>query len=75
VPGIIGRVSRTIDRVPACSAESLSVRPSARMFIRVPGLPVDSFLRGNSRQRGAVSVFNPQDSEVPLPPDQLERSW
>jgi hypothetical protein len=50
-------------------AESLRVRPSAYVFGQVPGWPTDSFLEGNSHQCEAVSVFNPQDSEVPLPPD------
>jgi hypothetical protein len=55
-------------RVPGCSAESLGVQLSPWMACRVPGWPVDSFLGGNSYQHEGVSVFNPRDSEVPLPP-------
>jgi hypothetical protein len=68
VPGTIGRV-RTIRQVPACSAESLNVQLSSCVFGRVPGWPTVSFPEGNSRQREATCVFNPRDSEVPLPPD------
>jgi hypothetical protein len=38
------------------------------MFDRVPRWPADSFRGGNSRQREAVSMFNPRGSDVPLPP-------
>jgi hypothetical protein len=47
--------------------ESLLVRSSPYVFGREPGWPTDSFPRGNSHHRDAVSVFNPWDSEVPLP--------
>jgi hypothetical protein len=74
VLGTIGRVPVTIGRVPACSAKSLGVLLSLLMAHRVPGWPIDSFPGINSRQCEAVSVFNPQDSEVPLSPGRLQRS-
>jgi hypothetical protein len=74
VPVTIGRVPRTIGRVPVCSARSLRVRLNPCVFSRVPGWIADSFPRGNSRQREALSVFNPRDSEVPLPPSRLQHS-
>jgi hypothetical protein len=37
------------------------------MARQVPIWHADSFPGGNSRQHEAVSVFNPRDSEVPLP--------
>jgi hypothetical protein len=61
-------------RVPACSAEFLHVRPRPKVFGRVPGWRADSFPDGNSRQREAVSVFNPRDFEVPLPTGRLQCS-
>jgi hypothetical protein len=67
VPITIGRVPGKIGQVPACSIESLRTCPSLWVFGRVLGWPANSFPGGNSRQREAVSVFNPRDFEVPLP--------
>jgi hypothetical protein len=87
VPGTIGQVpacstetlsvqpsAYVFDRVPACSTESLHVRSSPWVFSHVLGWCADSFLGGNSGQCEAVSVFNPQDSKLPLPPGRLQRS-
>jgi hypothetical protein len=62
------------DRVPTCSTESLRVWPSLWVFGRVPRWPVNSFPGGNYRQCEAISVFNPRDSKVPLPPGRLQRN-
>jgi hypothetical protein len=48
-------------------AKSLRVRPSPGMFDRVPRWLADSFPRDISRQREAVSVFNPWDYEALYP--------
>jgi hypothetical protein len=58
----------------ACSAESLRVQSSTWVFGQVPGWPAYSFPGGNSRQHEAINMFNPRDSEVPLPPGRLQHS-